>query len=52
MISRPAIRVLLIEDSPTDSELIQIGLEDVRTAQPSFSSKPLSRLPRALSAFA
>jgi len=32
MMSRPAIRVLLIEDSPTDAELICIGLEDVRTA--------------------
>lgn len=32
MISRPAIRVLLIEDSPTDAELIRIGLEDVRSA--------------------
>lgn len=32
MISRPAIRVLLIEDSPTDAELIRIGLEEVRTA--------------------
>lgn len=33
MISRPDIRVLLIEDSPTDAELIRIGLEDVRTAE-------------------
>lgn len=33
MISRPAIRVLLIEDSPTDAELIRIGREDVRTAE-------------------